>query len=149
MGIPYERWQPLSVAAVMQVLQGAPFFWCLAGGYVIEQFLGKSLRPHGDIDIVVFRDDQRQAQSWLQDWVLYAADPPGVLRKWASGEILPEGSMISGGIKQLWMPGSCRSCWPKQKAPTGLAAEIPPFAARKLILSGITRASLACASKFN
>ena len=56
---PYETWKSLSVAEVQLLFREAPFPWGLAGGYAIEQFLGASIREHGDIDIIVFRDDQQ------------------------------------------------------------------------------------------
>ena len=58
MTFPYTLWKPLSVAEVEHLFRDAPFAWGLAGGYAIEQFLGSSIRPHDDIDIVVFREDQ-------------------------------------------------------------------------------------------
>jgi hypothetical protein len=87
--IPYSRWQPLAVTEAAQLFAGVPFTWGLAGGYAIEQFLGRSIREHGDIDVIIFRDAQLQFQGWLADWLLYAADPPGTLRAWTPGEQLP------------------------------------------------------------
>lgn len=94
--IPYDRWAPLSVAEVVERFAGAPFAWGLAGGYAVEQFVGRPLRPHGDIDVVVFRDEQLLAQRWLRGWQLFAAEPPGTLRPWAGGEELPY------GIHDIW-----------------------------------------------
>ena len=90
-GIPYTIWQPLSVADVRDLFADAPFSWGIAGGYAVELFLGTSFRDHGDIDVVIFRDDQLAVQQWLADWRLYAADPPGTLRPWLAGEFLPVG----------------------------------------------------------
>src|SRR5262245_52350838 len=84
--IPYTTWQPLSVTDVVQLFAGAPFTWGLGGGYCIEQFLGRTIRAHDDIDVVVFRDEQLLLQHWLAGWHLYAADPPGTLRPWAAEE---------------------------------------------------------------
>src|ERR1043165_5292130 len=89
--IPYHRWQPLSIAEVSHVFAGAPFVWGLAGGYAIGQFIGRSIRDHGDIDVLVCRDNQLELQAWLdKDWTLYAADPPGSLRLWKKAEYLPQ-----------------------------------------------------------
>ena len=38
-------------------------------------------------------------QSWLADWQLYAADPPGTLRPWVNEEYLPY------GIHDIWGHG--------------------------------------------
>ncbi len=66
--IPYTRWELLSIAEVVQLFAHAPFTWGLAGGYAIEQFLGKAIREHGDIDVIVYRDEQLLLQSWLSGW---------------------------------------------------------------------------------
>jgi hypothetical protein len=94
--IPYDKWQPLTVTELVNLLDGAPFTWCLAGGYAIEAFLGTAIRPHGDIDIVVYRDEQLSIQQWLDNWQLYAADPPGELKLWQKGEVLPS------GVHDIW-----------------------------------------------
>ena len=94
--IRFDRWQPISVASLTDLFQNAPFSWCLAGGYAVEQFLGRLLRPHGDIDLVAFRDEQLALQDWLKGWQLYAAHKPGALRKWQPDEYLPY------GIHDIW-----------------------------------------------
>ncbi len=94
--IPYSNWQPLSVREMTQLFVGAPFLWGLAGGYAVEQFVGKRFRDHGDIDVIVFRDQQIDVQRWLSDWHLYAADPSGSLRPWAESEYSPY------GIHDIW-----------------------------------------------
>lgn len=94
--IPFTHWSPLSLEAVQILFTNAPFQWAIAGGYAVEQFLGHSLRPHADIDVALFRDDQLKVQHWLQGWTLYAADPPGSLRPWQPEEFLPY------GIHDIW-----------------------------------------------
>ena len=106
--IPYDQWQPLSVTEVAELFSGATFTWGLAGGYAVEQFLGRQLREHGDIDIVIFRDEQQQAQRWLTGWQLYAADPPGTLRPWVNGEYL------AYGIDDIWGHRFGASAWQMQ-----------------------------------
>jgi hypothetical protein len=66
---------------------GAP--WWLAGGYAIDMAAGRPLREHGDIDVLVLRRDQLAVQHALAGWEWWAADPPGTLRPWRHGEILP------------------------------------------------------------
>ena len=94
--IPYTSWEPLTVAQAVHLFRDAPFEWGLAGGYAVEQFVGKPIRPHSDIDVIVFRDQQQLVQHWLKDWHLYAADPPGTLRPWLTNEYLPY------GIHDIW-----------------------------------------------
>jgi len=85
--IPYGSWEPLTLAAVLQLLADAPYTWGIAGGYAIEQFLATPIRDHADMDIMVFRDEQLHLHSHLADWLLYAADPPGTLRPWTAGAL--------------------------------------------------------------
>jgi hypothetical protein len=106
--IPYNTWQPLSVAEVTTLFADAPFSWGLAGGYAVEQFLGTAIREHDDIDIVIFRDEQHQVQHWLADWLLYAADPPGTLRLWSPDEYL------SYGIHDIWGHRNGAAAWQLQ-----------------------------------
>jgi hypothetical protein len=108
MTFPYTLWNPLSVAEVQYIFRNAPFAWGLAGGYAVEQFLGTPIRAHGDIDIVVFRDDQRQLYQWLNDWQLFAADPPGTLRLWAATE------WLAFGIHDIWAYQSDAQAWQLQ-----------------------------------
>jgi hypothetical protein len=82
-------WSPLSVDELVDVMRGAEFFWCLAGGQAIERVVGQSHRPHEDIDVVVLRPDLAAVQQHLEGWHLAAADPPGSLRTWEPGERLP------------------------------------------------------------
>lgn len=77
-------------------MSGADFTWFLAGGYAVEKFVDEQYRGHGDSDIVVFRDEQLTAQQFFEGWELYAADPPGTLRKWLHGEFLEP------GIHDIW-----------------------------------------------
>lgn len=93
---PDAQWTPLSLAEVKNIFADAPFRWGLGGGYAIEQFLGAPIRAHDDVDIVIFRDEQIAAQQYLTGWELYAADPPGTLRKWKADEYLPF------GIHDIW-----------------------------------------------
>lgn len=106
--IPYDRWEPLLVAELVASLRGAPFTWGLAGGYAVEQFLGRPIRAHDDIDIVVFRDQQLRAQEWLAGWELYAADPPGSLRPWRAGE------QLRFGIHDIWGHRAAAQAWQLQ-----------------------------------
>jgi hypothetical protein len=63
--------------------------WWLAGGYALELAVGRTWREHGDIDVLLLRRDQLAVQRALSGWEWWAADPPGTLRPWRAGEILP------------------------------------------------------------
>lgn len=68
----------------------------------------RPIRPHDDIDIVVFRDDQRQLYHWLSDWQLFAADPPGTLRLWSVAE------WVAFGIHDIWAHRTPADAWQLQ-----------------------------------
>lgn len=42
--------------------------WALAGGWAADAWLGHQTREHGDVDIVVFHDDQRALFDHLAGW---------------------------------------------------------------------------------
>lgn len=48
--------------------------WALCGGWAVDSWLGRVTRPHGDIDITVFEDDQRALFDYLTGWNLVAHD---------------------------------------------------------------------------
>lgn len=105
---PDAHWDPIPPEEVAALLAGAPFFWCLAGGYAVERFVGQAYRGHGDTDIVVYRHDQVAAQRALAGWELWAADPPGTLRPWRAGERLPV------GVHDIWGFREGRQAWELQ-----------------------------------
>jgi hypothetical protein len=83
-------WEPLSPTSVNELLRGSSeAVWWLAGGYALEMFAGHSWRTHDDIDVLLMRCDQQAIHEWLPDWQVYAAHPPGQLRRWESGDRLP------------------------------------------------------------
>lgn len=61
-------------------MRGYPAPWCIAGGWAIDLFLGRRTREHADVDVAVFRDDQRAVREHLRGWEL---------RKVVGGERVP------------------------------------------------------------
>ncbi|HET6626002.1 MAG TPA: hypothetical protein VFG63_06395 [Nocardioidaceae bacterium] len=49
----YGPWEPLDPVALHQLMAGFPAPWWIVGGHAIEAFTGV-VRPHEDIDLVVF-----------------------------------------------------------------------------------------------
>lgn len=82
-------WDPAPLAEVVAVFAGFPGRWWIAGGYAMELAAGRAYREHGDIDVLLLRRDQLAAHRVLPGWDLWAADPPGTLRPWPAGEVLP------------------------------------------------------------
>ncbi|GAA2507213.1 nucleotidyltransferase domain-containing protein [Streptomyces gobitricini] len=86
------EWSPAQTSELVQLFKGADFPWWVAGGRAIELAVGRELRTHGDLDVLVLRRDQAQVQESLSGWDLHVADPPGTgkLRVWRYGEVLEE-----------------------------------------------------------
>ncbi|MGX1524132.1 nucleotidyltransferase domain-containing protein, partial [Streptomyces albidoflavus] len=101
---PYGAWEPASVTEVAALFAPLRAPWWIAGGYAVELAVGRAFRGHADIDVLLLREDQLAAQRALAGWEWWAADPPGTLRPWAAGEILPP------GVHDIW-------CRPGPEAP--------------------------------
>ncbi|NMB24798.1 MAG: amino acid transporter, partial [Firmicutes bacterium] len=79
--------------------------WWIAGGWAIVLHLGRHIRDHGDIDVLLQRSDQVAIQAYLAGWDLYVADPPGRLRPWLPGE------HIHRPIQDIWCRPEPESRW--------------------------------------
>ena len=78
--------------------------WCIAGGWALDLHLGKETREHSDIDVVIYREDQRVLYQFLKkDWSLYKAQN-GKLEPWENGEIL-------NNINDIWVSKNSASPW--------------------------------------
>jgi hypothetical protein len=93
---PYGPWEPARPADAAAIFSAMPCPWWIAGGYAIEFAVGRPVREHGDIDVLVLRRDQLHIQQVLRGWQWWAADPPGTLRPWQPQERLPT------GIREIW-----------------------------------------------
>jgi hypothetical protein len=101
-------WDPVALEDLSQLVRGAPFRWWVAGGWAIDLHLGRTTRPHDDVDVVVLRPDQLAVQDHLAGWDLHAADPPGTLRPWTRGAWLP------ADVHDVWCRPSPGSTWSLQ-----------------------------------
>lgn len=99
-----DAWDPLTPHEGAALFVDAGFPWWISGGWAIDRYLGRTTRRHDDLDIGVLRRDQLAAQRHLDGWELWAADPPGTLRPWEAGELLPV------GVHDVWCrrPGTER-----------------------------------------
>lgn len=80
----------------------------MAGGWAIDLFVGRQTREHRDLDIQVLRRDQAAVRAALHRWDIYAVDPPGALRPWRSGEVLP------GHVHDIWCRRAPDAPWALQ-----------------------------------
>ncbi len=88
---PFGRWEPAQPTDVAELFGDLDAPWWIAGGFAIELALGRRVRSHVDIDVLLLRRDHLRAQHALTGWEWWAADPPGSLRPWLTGEPLPPG----------------------------------------------------------
>ena len=77
---------PAEIAEVAELLRTfRP--WAVAGGWALDLALGRVTRPHADVDVAVFRDDQAALRSALPGW-RFAVAMGGVLAPWEPGRRL-------------------------------------------------------------
>jgi hypothetical protein len=77
---------------VSALFDGVEFPWYVAGGWAIDLFLRTVTRPHGDIEVLVFREDQELLRQRLAKCQLHKIVPA------------PEGGP-EGGKVEPWLPG--------------------------------------------
>jgi hypothetical protein len=75
----FER--PLRAAAWMAAF---PAKWAIAGGWALDLFLGQVSREHDDVEVAIFRDDQRGLREYLylSGWSFEAQVGPGQRERW-------------------------------------------------------------------
>lgn len=83
-------WRPISPGEVAGLFRAWDRFWCIAGGWALDLYIGRQTRDHEDTDVLILRRDTDTLHSLLPGWELWAADPPGELRPWLTSEPLPE-----------------------------------------------------------
>lgn len=99
------RWEPYTPEEVWGLLASVETPWWIAGGYAIEYAVGEAFRDHGDVDVLLLRRDQTAIQRALPGWEWWAADPPGRLRPWKVGEILPP------AVHDIWCRPNAAEPW--------------------------------------
>jgi len=63
------------VLKVKKLMAGFKKPWFIAGGWAIDLFLGRWTREHEDIEIAIFRRDQKAIRSYLIGWELRKVIP--------------------------------------------------------------------------
>jgi hypothetical protein len=87
-----------SVSLIAEQLSGFDRPWMVAGGWAIDLYLGRATRPHKDVEIAIFRDDQLDLRTHLAGWTFdYMTRVPERPRAaWA------EGMWLSAPIHEIW-----------------------------------------------
>ncbi|MCL2360118.1 MAG: hypothetical protein FWC74_10285 [Candidatus Bathyarchaeota archaeon] len=86
---------------------GFPYYVC--GGFALDIFAGKTMRPHSDVDISIFHENKRGVVAFLQanDWDIYKrVFEPGSL-----GGLTPIADKDDSKLDEIWViwaikPGS-------------------------------------------
>ena len=63
--------------------------WAIAGGWAIELFVGRAVREHHDLDVVVARSDAAGLHEQLAGWELFFPSPEAFV-PWQAGTSLPD-----------------------------------------------------------
>jgi hypothetical protein len=100
--LPTE-WRPVAVANLQKEL-GSFRNWVLCGGYSIDKWAGQNTRPHGDIDVGVFRTELRQCLEAIGQVRVYLCSPPGVHAPWQGGDA-PE------SVHDIWITDNTGEFW--------------------------------------
>lgn len=75
---------PPEIRAVADALASLRVPWAVAGGWALDLALGRVTRPHADVDVAVFRDDQAALRPALPGWDFQVA-VAGALVPWRDG----------------------------------------------------------------
>ncbi len=102
--LPTE-WRPLPVAALKEELAGFPD-WVLCGGYSVALTTGADTRPHGDIDVGVFRSQLKDCLNALGRERVQLCRR-GTHEAWAGGEVPAE-------VHDIWITDRERRYWALQ-----------------------------------
>jgi hypothetical protein len=81
------HWESLHPDDARDILRDLDVRWWIAGGWSLDLFLGRQLRPHKDLDVAVLRRDQERLFDALPGWELAVAQD-GALEPW-DGASLP------------------------------------------------------------
>ncbi|MGB6307062.1 MAG: hypothetical protein WBF89_04650 [Steroidobacteraceae bacterium] len=65
--------QPAGPTEVLELLTPLSIPWWIAGGWALDLFLGRVTRPHGDVDVGIFRGDAPSMCTSLAGWDFFEA----------------------------------------------------------------------------
>jgi aminoglycoside-2''-adenylyltransferase len=80
-------WEALALEEAARLMSGFPGPWWVTAGWAIELHIDRPVREHGDVDVLVLRDDQEAIRGQLPGWDFRIAHE-GRLEPWPpSGRI--------------------------------------------------------------
>jgi aminoglycoside-2''-adenylyltransferase len=104
---PEWSWEPFSLGETVSLMDGFPGPWWIAAGWAIELHVGSKVREHGDVDILVLREDQAAIRAQLSGWDVRIAHD-GRLEPW------PDGMQIELPRSGLWARADPNGPWQLQ-----------------------------------
>ena len=72
---------------LLPLMRGFKAPWCVAGGWALDLFLGQVTRPHDDLELATFREDQGLLRHYLREWK-FQKIVDGRLNAWSADEAL-------------------------------------------------------------
>ena len=78
---------PSDLAKIVDTMRPFAGTWAIAGGWAIDLWLERQTRPHADVDVAVFRDEQSLLRATFEDWQ-FSMVVDGKLVPWPNDEIL-------------------------------------------------------------
>ena len=104
---PEWWWEPVGLEEAAALMDGFPVPWWVAAGWAIELHVGRQIREHSDVDILVLRDDQEAIRAQLPGWDVQIARG-GRLEPW------PEGTRVELPRSGLWARSDPDGPWQLQ-----------------------------------
>lgn len=102
MHIPSD-WQPAALGE-LQAQIGDFTEWTLCGGYSLDLILGRKTRPHGDIDVGVFRSQLIPCLRSIGSERVFLCSPPGTQIPW-------DGEAVDPAVHDIWISDPLREHW--------------------------------------
>jgi hypothetical protein len=96
-------WKPVAIQEV-QLHLGKFTDWILCGGCSLDVILGKQIRPHGDVDIGVFRSQLEACLRSIGTEQVFLCSPPG-------GKVVWDGSAVDAAVHDIWISDPLREHW--------------------------------------
>jgi aminoglycoside 6'-N-acetyltransferase I len=99
-------WKPLAVSELPHQFGGFSE-WVLCGGLSVDVILGRQTRPHGDIDVGVFRSQLTECLQAIGQERVFLCQPSGTHVQW-------DGAAVDAEVHDIWISDASREHWQMQ-----------------------------------
>ena len=102
--LPHDAWAAWHPKELAHRLTGVTRPWCIVGGWALDLWHGKQMRPHDDLEFTILRTDFADFRAALQGLRLHAV---------GDGHVEPLGAedVLPSGIAQVWCEDVAARCW--------------------------------------